>query len=128
MSGQQEIEATSKEAGERFPCPAGKLFRPITWRQIERVMSDHDSLDAIGKRTKPFFHLEHLPVIDTAALEGEPSGRVDPGDCDFIIEVEGRKIIANVLLVNIEPSAEPGVNVVQRNVMISRHNDLRRRK
>jgi hypothetical protein len=91
-------------------------------------MRYHYFLDAIGKRTKLFFHLEHLPVIDAAALEGEPSGRIDAGDCDFIIQIEGRQIIANVLLIDIEPVAEPGVNVVQRNVMISRHDDLRRWK
>jgi hypothetical protein len=128
MSGQQKIEATSKKAGQCVPCAASKVLRIIARRQIEGVVSYHDSLDAIGKPAKLFFHPEHLPVIDTAAFEGEPSGRIDASNCDFIIKVKGLQVVGNVLLIDIEPVAEPGINVVQRNVMISRHNDLRRWK
>jgi hypothetical protein len=66
------------------------MRRFIAWRQIERVMRYHDSFDAIGKPAELFFHPEHLPVIDTAALDDDSPGRVDAGNCDFIIEVEGR--------------------------------------
>jgi hypothetical protein len=128
MSGQQEIEATSKKAGQCIPGAASKVFRVIAWWQIERVMGYDDSLDAIGKPTKLSFHSEHLPVIDAAAFEGEPSGRIDASNCDFIIEVEGLQVVGNILLIDIEPVAEPGIDVVQRNIVISRHNDLRCRK
>jgi hypothetical protein len=56
MSCQQKIEATSKKAGHCFPRTAGKVRRFIAWRQIERVMRNHDSLDAIGKPAELFFH------------------------------------------------------------------------
>ena len=49
MSGQQKIEATSKKAAQCFPRTAGKVFRFIAWRQIERVMRYYDFFDAIGK-------------------------------------------------------------------------------
>jgi hypothetical protein len=88
-------------------------------------MRYHDFPDAIGKPAKPFFHPEHLPVIDTAAFDDEPPGRVDAGNCDFSIEVEGIQVIRNILLIDIEPASKPRINVVQRDVMISRHNDLR---
>lgn len=114
-----------KKAGQRFPGTASQVLRFITWWQIEGVMCYNDFPDAIGKRAKLLLHPDHLPVIDTAAFEGEPSGRIDAGYCDFIIEVEGLQVVGDVLLIDIEPAAEPGVNVVQRNIMISRHNDLR---
>jgi hypothetical protein len=128
MSCQQKIEATSKKAVQCFPRTAGKVRRFIAWRQIERMMRYHDSFDAIGKPAELFFHPEHLPVIDTAALENEPPGRIDAGNRDFIIEVEGLEVIGNVLLVDLEAASKPRINVVQRNVVISRHNDLRCRK
>jgi hypothetical protein len=125
MSGQQKIQATSQKASQRFPRTAGKVRRFIAWRQIERVMRYHDSFDAIGKPAELFFHPEHLPLIDTAALDDDSSGRIDAGNCNFIIEVEGLEVIGNILLVDFEPASQPRIKVVQRNVMISRHNDLR---
>lgn len=125
MSCQQKIEATSKKAVQCFPRTAGKVRRFIAWRQIERMMRYHDSFDAIGKPAKLFFHPVHLPVIDTAALDNEPPGRIDAGNRDFVIEVEGLEVIGNVLLVDLEAASKPGINVVQRNVMVSWHNDLR---
>jgi hypothetical protein len=125
MSGQQEIEAAAKKASQCFLRAAGKVSRFIAWRQIERVMRDHNSLDAFGEPAELFFHPEHLPVIDTAALDDESPGGIDPGNRDFIIQVEGLQIIGNMLPVDVEPISKPGINVVQRNVVISRHNDLR---
>jgi hypothetical protein len=125
MSCQQKIEATSKKAGQCFPRTAGKVRGFIAWRQIERMMRYHDSLDAIGKPAELFFNPEHLPVIDTAALDDESPGRVDAGNCDFIIEVEGLEVIGNVLLIGLEAASKPRIKVVQRNVMVSRHNYLR---
>ena len=124
MSGQQKIEATSKKTGQRFPRMAGKMRPVIAWRQIERVMRYHDSLDAIGKPAELFFHAERLPGIDTAALEDESPGGIDAGNCDFIIEVEGIEVIGDVLLVGIERTSKPRINVVQRNIVVSRHNYL----
>ena len=128
MSGQQKIEATSKKAGHCFPRTAGKVRRFIPWRQIERVMRYHDLPNAIGKPAELFFHPEHLLVIDTAAFDNEPPGRIDAGNRDFIVQVEGLQVIGNILLVDIEPASKPRINVVQRNVVISRHNYLRRWK
>jgi hypothetical protein len=88
-------------------------------------MRYHDSFDAIGKPAELFFNPEHLPVIDTAALDDESPGRVDAGNCDFIIEVEGLEVIGNVLLIGLEAASKPRIKVVQRNVMVSRHNYLR---
>ena len=89
------------------------------------MMCYHDFPDAIGKPAKPFFHPEHLLVIDTAAFDDESPGRIDAGNCDFRIEVEGLQVIRNILPINIEPASKPRINVVQRDVMISWHNDLR---
>jgi hypothetical protein len=101
------------------------MRRFIAWRQIERVMRYHDSFDAIGKPAELFFHPEHLPLIDTAALDDDSPGRIDAGNCNFIIEVEGLEVIGNIQFVGIEPASQPRIKVVQRNVMVSRHNDLR---
>ena len=80
MSGQQKIEATSKKTGHCLPRTAGKMRRVIAWRQIERVMRYHDSFDAIGKPAEMLFHAEHLPVIDTAALDDDSPGRIAAGN------------------------------------------------
>ena len=125
MSGQQKIEATSKKASQCFLRTAGKVLRFIAWWQIERVMRYHDFLDAIGKPAELIFHPVHLPVIDTAAFDDESPGCIEAGNGDFIIEVKGLQVISNILLIDVEPTSKPRINVVQRNVMISRHNDLR---
>jgi hypothetical protein len=125
MSGQQKIEATSKKTGHCLPRTAGKMRRVIAWRQIERVMRYHDSFDAIGKPAEMLFHAEHLPVIDTAALDDDSPGRIDAGNGDLIIEVEGLEVIGNIPLIDIESASQPRIKVVQRNVMVSRHDDLR---
>jgi hypothetical protein len=125
MPGQQKIEATAKQARQRFPRTAGQVSWFIARRQIERVMSYDDFLYAIGKSAELFFHPQHLSVIDTAAFDDESPGCIDAGNCDFIIEVEGFEVIGNILLINIEASSESRINVVQRNVMIPRHNYLR---
>ena len=124
MSSQQKIQATSQKASQRFPRAAGKVRRFIAWRQFERVMRYHDSLDVIGKPAELFFHPEHLPVIDTTAFDYESPNRIDAGNRDFIVQVEGLQVIGNILLVDIEPASKPRINVVQRNIVISRHNDL----
>jgi hypothetical protein len=125
MSGQQKIDAASQKAVQGSPRTAGKVPRLIAWRQIEGVMGYHDLLDAIGKPAELIFHPEHLPVIDAAAFDDQPPGRIDAGNRDFGIEVEGLQVIGNELLKDVEPLSKPGVNVVQRNVMIPRHDDLR---
>lgn len=91
-------------------------------------MCYHDFPDAIGKPAKPFFHPEHLLVIDTAAFDDESPGRIYARNRDFVIEVEGLQVVGNILLIGIERSSKPLVNVVQGDVMISRHNYLRRWK
>ena len=91
-------------------------------------MRYHDSLDAIGKPAELFFHPEHLPVIDTAAFDDESPGRIYAGNRDLVIEVEGLQVIGNILLIGIERSSKPLIDVVQGDVMISRHNNLRRWK
>ena len=128
MSGQQKIEATSKKTGQRFPRMAGKMRPVIAWRQIERVMRYHDLLDAIGQPAELFFHPEHLPVIDSAAFDDESPGRIYAGNRDLVIEVEGLQVIGDILLIGIEPPSKPRIDVVQGDVMISRHDYLRRWK
>ena len=91
-------------------------------------MRYHDSLDAIGKPAELFFHAERLPGIDTAALEDESPGGIDAGNGDFVIEVEGLQVIGDILLIGIEGPTKPRINVVQGDVMIPRHNYLRRWK
>jgi hypothetical protein len=88
-------------------------------------MRYHDFLDATGKPAELCFQPQHLPVIDTAAFDHESPGRIDAGNGDFIIPVEGLQVIGNILLIDVKPTSTPGINVVQRNVMISRHNYLR---
>jgi hypothetical protein len=91
-------------------------------------MRYHDLLDAIGQPAELFFHPEHLPVIDTAAFDDESPGRIDARNRDFVIQVEGLQVIGNILLVGIEPPSKPRIKVVQGDVMIPRHNYLRRWK
>ena len=97
----------------------------MAWGQIERVMRHHDLPDAIGKPAELSFHPQHLPLIDTPAFDDEPPGGIDAGNRDFIIEVERLQVIGNILLVDVKPTSKPRIDVVQRHVMIPRHDDLR---
>jgi hypothetical protein len=87
-------------------------------------MRYHDLLDAIGHPAELPFHPEHLPVIDPSALDDESPGGVDAGDRDFVIEIERLQVLGDIPLIGIEPSSKPRINVVQGDVMISRHDDL----
>jgi hypothetical protein len=91
-------------------------------------MRYHDLPDAIGHPAELFFHPEHLPVIDTPAFNDQSPGRVYSGNRHLAIQVEGLQVIGNILFIGIERSSKPFINVVQRDVMISRHNYLRRWK
>jgi len=128
MPGQQKIEAASKKTGQCFLRTARKVFRSIARQQIERMMRYHDVLDAIGKPAELSFHPQHLPLIDTPAFDDEPPGRIDAGNCHFIVEIEGLQVVRNILLIDVETASKPCVDVVQRHVMISRDDDLRCRK
>ena len=88
-------------------------------------MRYHNFFDSIGQPAELSFHPKHLPVIDTAAFDGESPGRIDAGNRDFIIEVEGLQVVGNIPLIDVKPISKPCIHVVQGNVMISRHNDLR---
>lgn len=88
-------------------------------------MRYHDLLDAVGQPAELFFHAEHLSVIDTAAFDDESPGRIYAGNRDLVIKVEGLQVIGNILLIGIERSSKPLINVVQGDVVISRHNYLR---
>jgi hypothetical protein len=112
MSCQQEIEATSKKTGQCFSRTAGKVRGFIAWRQVERMMRYDDPFDVIGKPAELLFHPEHLLVIDTATLDDESPGRVDAGNCNFIIEVERLEVIGNILLIVLESASEPRIKVV----------------
>ncbi len=84
----------------------------MAWRQIEWVMRYQDFLDAIGKPAELSLYLKHLPVVDTAAFDHESAGRVDTGDRDFIVEVEGLQVIGDVLLIYVKRATKPCINVV----------------
>jgi hypothetical protein len=91
-------------------------------------MRYHDLLDTIGQPAELFFHPQHLPIIDTAAFDDESPGRIDARNRDFVIPVEGLQVIGNILLIGIERPSKPRIKVVQGDVMIPRHNYLRRWK
>jgi hypothetical protein len=84
-----------------------------------------DLLDAIGQPAELFFYPDHLPVIDPPAFDDESPGRVHTGDRNFVIEVEGLQVFGYIPSVGIEPPSKPRIDVVQGDVMVSRHNDLR---
>ncbi len=112
MSGQQKIQAAPKKAVQCHPRTAGKVVRVVSRQQVERMMRYHDLLDAVGKPAEPFFHPEHLPLIDTAASNDRSPGRIQAGNCDFIVHEEGFQVIGNILLIDIEPASKPRINVI----------------
>ena len=91
-------------------------------------MRHHDPLDAVGQREELRFQPQHLLLIDAAAFERQSAGRVDAGNRKLGIHEPGLQVVANVLPVDLKPASKPGVDVVERDVVIARHNDLRRRE
>lgn len=70
-------------------------------------MRYHDFLDAIGYSAELSFHAKHLPVIDAAAFDRESPGRIDAGNRDFIIEIEGLQVIGNISPVDVKAISKP---------------------
>ncbi len=95
--------------------------------QVEGVVRDQNSPDAFGKRTELLFHPQNLSPFDASAFNRHAARGVDAGDGDFTVQIKGLKVIRDISPVQVE-SPEPGIEVVERNVMIPRHHDLRRGK
>lgn len=128
MACQQQIEPASQKAGKGFGRTSCQQSGLVARWKIERVMGDHHFVDVIGEAMEPGFHRGHLPIVDPAALEGEPSRRIHAGDGEFVVAVEGLQVVGDVVPIRIEPVSESCVEIVQRNVVVSGNDNLRRRQ
>jgi hypothetical protein len=68
----------------------------------------------------------NLPPVDPAILKGKQANRIDSLNDDFIVGVKRLQVFADVPLVFLERVEAPGNHIVERDVVISGHNDLRK--
>src|SRR5258705_11804196 len=75
--------------------------------------------------TQYLFDSLDLEFVDTTAFDCQRTGGIDTNHSDIFISVEWLQVVADVAAVFIQGLKETRQNVVKRNVMVSRDNDLR---
>ena len=128
MTGQQDVGAAAREHRHRLPRAADEMARVVTGRKIERMVGHHDLGDAIVQLAKALSHAGELPGVDASALECRRARRVHPDDRDLVVD-EGRlgllRDVAPVLGERLEEALE---EVVERHVVVPRHDEQRSRE
>jgi hypothetical protein len=94
-------------------------------RQIEWMMCDDDLEHVMAQGTQPLQHAGNLTAIHPTALEREGARRIESQNRDLCIGVEGFKVVGNVAPVALQPLEKTGIDVVQRDVVVARNDDLR---
>jgi hypothetical protein len=96
--------------------------------QVEGVVGDDDLRHLVAERTQPFAYLPDLLLVDASVLDGQGAGGVDPEDGHLVVRVERFEVVGDVTAVLVERLEEAREDVVERDVVVARHDDLRRRQ
>jgi hypothetical protein len=125
MSGQQHVYAAF---GQNFHGEASTPHYVIALhagRQVKRMMRDHDLYVRRGHSGETGPKFGELLAIDAAIFPGKSAGGVYARHGDFRVGVEGLEIGADEAPVTVKLAHEPREQVMERDVVISRHDDFR---
>ena len=128
VAGEQHVDAAAGERRHREVGAADPLVGVPAGGEVERVMGDDDLDDLVGQRRQRRAQTLQLLEVDAAVLDDERARGVDADDRELGVD-EGRlQVGADVALVVGERPQHAREDVVERHVVVARHDDLRCRQ
>src|ERR1041385_4322917 len=128
MTGKEHVGAAISECFHRHSRATDEIALVVSLRQIKRMMANDDANDVVIKRAEYVAHGRHLFLVDSSALNGEGTCRVDTKNGDSVVLVERSQISGDEAPVLSQLFAKSRPDIVKRHIMIARHNNLRRRQ
>src|SRR6185295_8612248 len=97
------------------------------WK-VERMMGDDDSYYLRFKLGKFLAHPGDLSLVNAPTLNGERPRSIDPQHGNFIVVIKRSQVAGDVVSVFGQRLRKPREYVVQRDIVIPWHDDLRLRQ
>src|SRR5205085_11704865 len=94
-------------------------------RQIEGMMRHADLYDLSAERTEPFAYARDLTSVDAPVFSGERARGVKTEHGDLFVGVEWFEVVRDVATKLVERLRKPRPDVIERHVVIARHDDQR---
>ena len=129
VAGYVDVGPATGELLQGLARASGDLVALVpVLRHVERMVRDDDLGDRFGKATEHVPHAVDLRLVDAAALEDERSRGAHPHDRELVVDELRLQLRREVALVAPQRGREAHEDVVQRDIMVSRHDYLRLRQ
>ena len=127
VSGEQDVGAAGGKRLHREPRPAYDGPRLVARRQVEWMVRYHQLDHALAACREAFPYASDLRAVDAPALEHCRARGAHADDRDLIVHERRLDLFADVAAVFGERLQETLPEVVERNVVVSRHDQERPR-
>src|SRR4051812_4747276 len=129
VARQKHVRATVGELLERLAgAPDDLVLLRAVLRHVERMVRDEDLGHLLRQPAKPRAHGLDLVLVDASSLERERPRGVDAHDRHLVVDVFGQEVFRHDALVVGERREEAPEDVVQRDIVVARHHELRTRQ
>jgi hypothetical protein len=125
VTGKVEVRFAGRKGGDHMFRSADEMFVMNCFQKVERMVRDENLNDPRINAAEKTSCMVDLSIADTAVGESEGSCRVHSENDDLLILICRPQIIRDVLAVIRQRPEKPREHVVQRNIVVSGHNDLR---
>src|SRR6185295_3406135 len=88
------------------------------------MMRDDNPRHLRAERREPLLHPRDLFLTDATTFDRQRASGVDTEHRDFFVMIKRLQVLGDVTAILVERLKEPRPNIVQRNVVIARHDDL----
>ena len=128
MTGQKNISAATRQRFHCHPRASDKLPFVVSFRQIEGMMRDDDPRHLRVQGAELLLHPRDLFFINSTTLDRQRASSIDAEHRDFFVMIKRLQVFGDVAAILVERLKEPRPNIVERNVVIARHHELRLRQ
>src|SRR5258705_1697317 len=128
MAREQQIAFADGQHLERTLAGSDQAAGFMAGREVEWMVSDYDLDNLLRQQAQAFLRARDLTFVDAAVFESQRTRRVDSKIGDLGIEVKRLEIAAHMFAVRVERLNETLEEVVQRDIMVARDDDLRPRQ
>ena len=128
VSGEKKIRAAIRERLHSQPRATNQIGFIMSFRQIERVVCDHDLGYLVSKNTKFIAHPFDLESIDASSFNCQRSGRADSNDSNLVIKIKRPQVVGDKTSILVERLQKAREWIVQWHIVIAGNDDLRMRQ
>src|SRR5690349_16255355 len=121
VTGEQQVGSAVTQATDCHGGAANQCARLTAVRQVEWMVGDQNPQLLAPHRAKYLGHAFDLLPIDSTSLEHQRARGVDADDCYLVVDVCGFRLTRHDALVPPQRREETCHYVVERHVVISRH-------